>query len=181
MAVEHSLLLPRLFEALSEDPGDGVRLTVLDIGPAVPETVAFFGRYRCRLIFADLFPEAGPEDPLQLLEYPVQTQFDLCLFWDYLNLLSVEELKRFNTALRPFVHSGTLAHGFGAMNATRSLPIYSYGILSAEELNVRPDPAGRSAARPHAQTTLKETLSCLELKRGTLLREGRLEVLFQGL
>ena len=49
--VEHSLLLPKLFEGLRDDE----RLTILDLGPAAPETVDFFGQFRCRLFFADLF------------------------------------------------------------------------------------------------------------------------------
>ncbi|TDJ22496.1 MAG: hypothetical protein E2O58_11430 [Gammaproteobacteria bacterium] len=178
--VEHSLLLPKLFEGLRDDE----RLMILDLGPAVPETVEFFGQFRCRLYFADLFSEPTDGDsatPFQtLLDYPVQVQFDLCLFWDFLNLLNVDELRAFNAALKPYVHRGTRAHGFAAMSATHALSIHHYGVRSTHELVVRPDPRARRAARPHPQAQLKQHLTCLEIKRGTLLREGRLEVLFQG-
>lgn len=200
LVVERSLLLPKLFEGLSvvaDGPTDDqeprpareTTLTVLDVGPAVPETVAFFSRYRCRLYVADLFPEQPErqgegeteDEPFQtLLDYPVQVQFDLCLFWDFLNLLDMDQLKAFNVALRPFVHRGTRAHGFAAMNAAHALSINTYGVRSTDELIVRPDPGGRRATRPHPQAMLNQALTCLEVKRGTLLREGRLEVLFHG-
>ena len=38
------------------------RLNVLEIGPALPETVEFFSRYKCRLYFVDLFNEAFIRD-----------------------------------------------------------------------------------------------------------------------
>ena len=179
--VEHSLLLPKLFEGLRDDE----RLTILDLGPAAPETVDFFGQFRCRLFFADLFSEPTDGDAATsfqtLRDYPVQVQFDLCLFWDVLNLLEVDELRAFNAALRPYVHAGTRAHGVAAMNATHALSIHHYGVRSTQELVVRPDPLARRATRPHPQALLKRYLTCLEIKRGTLLREGRLEVVFQGL
>jgi hypothetical protein len=178
--VEHSLLLPKLFEGLRDDE----RLTILDLGPAAPETVDFFGQFRCRLFFADLFSEPTDGSAATrfqtLLDYPVQVQFDLCLFWDFLNLLDVDELRAFNAALRPYVHPETRAHGFAAMNSTHALSIHRYGVRSTQELVVRPDPQARRATRPHPQALLKRYLTCLEIKRGTLLREGRLEVLFQG-
>jgi hypothetical protein len=48
---QSSQLLPALFEYIDEDR----RLTVLHLGPALPETVEFFSRYRSKLFFADLF------------------------------------------------------------------------------------------------------------------------------
>ena len=178
--VEHSLLLPKLFEGLPDDQ----RLTVLDLGPAVPETVEFFGQFRCRLYFADLFSEpidGHTETDFQtLLDYPVQVQFDLCLFWDFLNLLDMDGLRAFDVALRPYIHRGTRAHGFAAMSAMQPLSIHHYGVRSTSEWVVRADPLARRAARPHPQALLKQALTCLEIKRGTLLREGRLEVLLQG-
>lgn len=173
-------MLPKLFEGLPDDR----RLTILDLGPAVPETVEFFGQYRCRLYFADLFSEPTDGDGARsfqtLLDYPVQVQFDLCLFWDFLNLLSMDELRAFDAALKPYVHRGTRAHGFAAMSATHALSIHHYGVLSTHQLVVRADPLARRATRPHPQALLKQALTCLEIKRGTLLREGRLEVLLQG-
>lgn len=177
--VEHSLLLPKLFEGLPNDE----RLTILDLGPAVPETVEFFGQFRCRLYFADLFSEPRNDEAANfqtLLDYPVQVQFDLCLFWDFLNLLDMDELRAFDAALKPYVHRGTRAYGFAAMTATHALSIHHYGVRSTQELVVRADPLARRATRPHPQALLTRALTCLEIKRGTLLREGRLEVLLQG-
>ncbi|MGB1141920.1 MAG: hypothetical protein ACPG1A_13545, partial [Halioglobus sp.] len=65
-AVQASTLLPRLFEGADEE----ARLTVLNIGPALPETVAFFSGFRCRLYFADLFSELPLEIPEELIACP---------------------------------------------------------------------------------------------------------------
>ena len=52
-AIQPSKLLPSLFSQF--DPSE--RLTVLHIGPALPETVEFFSRFRCKLFFVDLLSE----------------------------------------------------------------------------------------------------------------------------
>ena len=64
-AVQTSKLLPLLFAGIKEDEP----LTVLHIGPALPDTVDFFCDYRCKLHFVDLFddlPLAETEDSPRL-------------------------------------------------------------------------------------------------------------------
>ena len=51
--IQPSSLLPTLLDGIDEEQ----LLTVLHIGPAVPETVEFFCHYRCKLHFIDLFSE----------------------------------------------------------------------------------------------------------------------------
>ena len=53
MVIQPSKLLPSLFRSLET----GRRLTILDVGGALPETVDFFSRFKCRIHFIDLFYE----------------------------------------------------------------------------------------------------------------------------
>jgi SAM-dependent methyltransferase len=200
--VRQTLLLPLLFETLDDEQP----LTVLDVGSGTAETVAFFSGYRCRLYFAALFdaPELRPEqlaaaepddDPqapfdrafAALLDFPEGTRFDIVLLWDFLNYLPVPALRAFSQALRPYLHRGTRAHGFGAFKAnapgmTRTAPELAlrYGVLDARNLAVRPRSDGVLTGYPHSRTVLADSLGCFEIERGTLLREGGMELLLQA-
>ena len=120
---QSSQLLPALFQHVDEDR----RLTVLHLGPALPETVAFFSRYRSKLFFSDplseLYPRDAEEDadPRQqmaaALELPEGLRFDLCLFWDLFNFLDDTALVALQDVLRPHLHPSSLGHGFAAHNA----------------------------------------------------------------
>jgi hypothetical protein len=156
---QSSQLLPALFEYIDEDR----RLTVLHLGPALPETVEFFSRYRSKLFFADLFAElplvAEEEGELSLeqqlaasLELPADIRFDLCLFWDLFNFLDGPAIAALQAILRPHVHPSTLGHGF-----TSHKPRHGY------------------AAR--GQGPLKNALDRFEFGRTVLLPDKRLEFL----
>lgn len=194
--LRQTLLLPLVFEGL--DPS--LPVSVLDVGGGVAETVAFFSEYRCRLQFADLFDapalRAPPGDDVDahydevfetLCAFPEQTRFDICLFWDFLNYLPVPALRAFSRALRPFLHRGTVGHGFGAFKATAPAASWAapslglvYGIQDRDRLTVRPRSGGANAAYPHSRTVLADAFGCFEIVRGTLLQEGAMELLLQA-
>ena len=200
--VRQTLLLPLLLEGLDESD----RLTILDVGDGVPETVAFFSRFRCRLHFAGLFDapalRAEPaalaqtdEDPqapfdaafAELFDFSDETRFDIVLLWDFLNYLPVPALKAFSHALRPYLHRGTRAHGFGAFKASapgmaRATPeiALQFGALDENRLAVRPRQGGVLRGYPHTRTVLADALGCFEIARGTLLREGGMELLLEA-
>ncbi|MFW6093325.1 MAG: hypothetical protein ACODAC_05070 [Pseudomonadota bacterium] len=194
--LRQTLLLPHLFEGIDE----GQRLTVLDVGAGVPETVAFFSGFRCRIHFADLFeapdlrewPEEEPERHFahlfgELCHYADDTRFDVCLLWDFLNHLPPAGVRAFSAALAPYLHAGTVGHGFGAFKASAPAlsrgganPALQYGIHDVGQLAVRPRPDGVPAGYSHSRTTLAEDFTCLEIVRGTLLREGAMELLFHA-
>lgn len=191
-----TLLLPHLFETLEE----GARLTVLDVGPGVPETVEFFSRYRCRLHFADLFDHPAlaqpPEEDVELhyqsvfaelCDFPETTRFDVCLLWDFLNHLPLPGVRAFSRVLRPYLHRDSSGHGFGAFKASapaasRSAPqeALRYGIRDVDQLVVRPLPGASPPGFAHSRTALAEALTCFEIVRGTLLREGAMELLLRA-
>ena len=187
-----SPLLPMLFDGFLNEPEVAEqthRLKILDVGPALPETVKFFGQFRCRLYFADLFEEQLLRTDILLNEepdentyatfrtYPRDEQFDICLFGDFLNFLDQKALQAFNLAIQPFIHRGTRAHAFGMQNKAKSLSNITYGIQDYDVLSerLRPDLALENYS--HSLDDLKKLLPCFNIARSRLLIDGRLEIL----
>lgn len=184
-----SLLFPTLCDKL---PRDGC-LTVLDVGPACPETVEFFSGARCRLHFADLYSEPmvinGHEglegDDLverfgELLAIPDGIRFDLCLLWDFPNYVDDAALKAFSEALKPYLHARSLGHGFAVRTANTDMKNQWYGIEQPHLFTVRRPTARQTRFYPHAQAILINLLTCFDIDRGMLLPDGRLEVVMNS-
>ncbi len=181
-----SQLLAGLFEQL--EPGQAV--SVLHIGPALPETVTFFSRYRCKLQFLDLFGElplaAGEADGddserrlAALVQFPAGTRFDLCLFWDLFNYLPPRCVTTLASCLEPHLQPRALGHGFGVHNVRSPQQARVYGIREVDQLTVRPRPAPLPGYRPHPQSRLQELLGGFEFLRTVLLADSRLELLLR--
>ena len=183
-----SKLFPGLFRMLNVNR----RLTVLEIGPALSETVDFFSQFKCRLHFVDLFHEPFVrEQQAKLSEkelrhafeeqfrFPAGTQIDLCLFWDFLSYLDDPALRAFNAALRPWIHSKTRAHGFGVHHLAIRLENIQYGIIDKETLSIRPRRTAQLPHHPHSQIEMHEMFNCFDFERGLLLPEGKLEMLLK--
>lgn len=182
---QQSLLFPSLFAQLEGKE----RLQVLDVGPAQPETLAFFSAFRCRLHFANVYEEslvrqgAGDlERPdvvkifRRALAIPEDTRFDLCLLWDFPNYLDDETLQAFSEALAPYLHSGTLGHAFAVRTSETRIDNRWYGIDQAHLFTVREPLERQPFLYPHSQAILINLLTCFEIDRGMLLPDGRLEV-----
>jgi SAM-dependent methyltransferase len=194
--VRPSQLLPLLLERF--DPEEPV--TVLDVGYGSAATVAFFSGYRCRLHFAGIIdaaelntlPDEGVDAYLdeafgRLLGFADETCFDVCLLWDFLNYLPVPALRSFSRVLRPHLHRQTHAHGFGSFNATapairQSAPetALQYGVYDVDKLLVGPRPEAPAPGFSHSRAVLADALGCFEIVRGTLLKEGTMELLLQA-
>lgn len=194
--MRQTLLLPLLLEHVD----DQRQLTILDVGGGVAETVAFFSSFYCRLHFADLFdapqlmepPEGDPQEHFarvfaELLDFPPGTEFDICLLWDLPNYLPLPALRAFSAALRPFLHHDTRGHGFGAFKASapamaRNAPDVplGFGIHDSGRLAVRPRNSGMAVCYSHSRAVLADAFSCFEITRGTLLRDGAMELLLHA-
>lgn len=187
--VQSSRLLPALFGKLSPDRC----LTVLDVGPAMPETVRFFSAYRCRLHIQDLFEapfvrhrqtemeEAELKQAfIDRLCLPRGTLIDVCLFWDFLNYLTPRSLRALNGALRPYVHSGSLGHGFSVLNVETPLSNRRYGVVEGDQLCSKPARLEQLAYYPHTHEELNACLASFNIARGWLLADGRLEMLLEA-
>jgi hypothetical protein len=182
-----SKLFASLFQALDASH----RLTVLEIGSALPETVEFFSQFKCRLNFVDLYGEGFVRDQADLseaelrhafeerLRLPAGTRLDLCLFWDFLTYLDDPALRAFNSALRPWLHAGTRAHGYGAHHLAVRLAHVRYGIHDRETLSVRERRGQQLRTHPHSQVEMQDMLDCFAFERGLLLPDGRLEMLLK--
>ncbi len=183
-SVQTSMLLPRLLESLPIDKP----LCVLDLGPAHPDTVEFFSAYHCRLIFADVIGDT------QLLEECTQdlqawrTQltrdteicFDLCLFWDGLNYMDTATARSFNCAIAPLIHKQTWAHGFAVRTPRPQLESLNYGIAGNQEFRVQPSNHSQIPQHGHSSGEVAELMDEFEIQRGTLRRDGRIELLMQA-
>lgn len=183
-----SNLFPLLFERLAANR----RLTVLDVGPALPATVDFFSRLRCRLYFIDLYdeplvrddPEEASEDELvqqfqAALDLPAGTQIDVCLFWDFLNYVDGPAVRAFVHALQPYVYEDTRAHGFGMLNAKTVLVNQQYGIEQIDQLKLYPRRDPQPPVYSHSQRELNELLGYFQIDKSRLMSDGRLEFLLK--
>jgi len=182
-----SKLLPSLFKHIDE----GELVTVFHVGPALPETVDFFSNYRCKLHFVDLFsalPIVCNEDTTALLEqqlaqvltFPSDTRFDVCLFWDLYNYLNSDTIGVLLTALRPHLKNNSLAHAFSVHNLKTRHNSHRYGIQQLDILSVRHRLAAPPGYAPHSQNQLKQLLHCFKLERSVLLADSRLELLLHA-
>ncbi len=183
---QQSLLFPSLIRKLDT----GKRLSILEIGAALPETIAFFSRFKCRLQFASMYSDRllemqkGYFTETELSEhitrsfnFPNNTSFDLCLFWDFLSFLDDKALQAFNTALTPYLHRGTRAHAFAVRTLSTTFPHQRYGIKEGHLFSIRPPISDLRATFPHTQATLVNLMPSFDVDQGMLLPDGRLEVL----
>lgn len=187
--IQQTLLFPLLVARIDPDR----QLQVLEIGPALPETIAFFSQYRCRLhcaaMYSDPVLEAQCGDVTETdlvtqitrsFAFPANTKFDLCLFWDFLNYLDDKALKAFNTALTPFIHQKTRGHAFTVRTLDTSFANQQYGIENAHAFKIRPRAETQKKCFPHTQAILVNMLSGFDVDQGMLLPDGRLEVLMSA-
>ena len=183
---QQSLLFPSLVKKVNQDR----RLSVLEIGPALPETIEFFSQFKCRLHFAAMYTDpilqmqSGEYTEAELAEqisqslgFSKDTRFDLCLFWDFLNYLDDKALRAFNTAIRPFLHKSTRAHAFTVRTLNTSFSNQQYGIAEAHMFSIRSRTGKQARTTPHTQAILVNLLSSFDIDQGMLLPDGRLEVL----
>ncbi|MGD8385257.1 MAG: hypothetical protein PVF89_07610 [Lysobacterales bacterium] len=166
------------------------RLAVFEAGSALPETVEFFSRFRCRLHCASMFTDPileGRSEGLDenelaarltaALRIPAGTRFDICLLWDLPNYLDDSLLRAFDRAMRPFIRSGTRAHAFTLRTLETSLVNQRYGVEQAHMFRIRPTRHAQKRCYPKTQATLVNLLPSFDVNQGMLLPDGRLEVL----
>ena len=183
---QQSLLFPSLFKRIDPDK----RLSVLEISPALPETINFFSQFKCRLQFAAMYTDpilqmrSVDYTEAELVEhfkrsfdFPKKTRFDLCLFWDFLNYLDDKTVRAFNTAIRPHLHKTTRGHAFTLRTLDTSFSNQQYGIELAHMFSIRPRSGTQARQYPHTQAILVNLLSSFDVDQGMLLPDGRLEVL----
>jgi hypothetical protein len=182
-----SKLLPDLFRGCDPE----VPLTVLDVGAALPDTVSFFSGFRCKLHFLDVYadlPVVGDDDndsTLQqrfaaLLDFPADTRFDVCLFWDLFNFFDRESIAAFLQALQPYLHTSCQGHAFSVHNRKTPQSHYQYGIEQLDAISCRTRKQVVPGYSPHSQRELGDMMHCFKIERSVLLADSRLELLLQA-
>ena len=192
-----SRLLTQLLEHLEDRDED---LCVLDLGPGTPGSVDFFASLPCRtkLTFVDADAvledmqsrEAALEEGESLdfttlldvwakaLELPLKQDIDLLLLWDHPHKFPLLAIEALSSALQPHIHKGTAGYAFGTLHSDQPMQPYRYSIHDATSVAMRPL---ENDALPysHSQQALAENFVCMRIARGTLLREGHLELLLE--
>jgi hypothetical protein len=115
----------------------------------------------------------------QQLAVPAGMQFDICLLWDYLHYLDIPTMEALSAVLQPRVHNNTRGYGFGTLHGKKPDDAYQYGIDGLAQLCARPNP-DEPQYRAHSQQRVGDHFLALRIARGTLLRAGRLELLFEA-
>ena len=165
------------------------RLSIFEVGPALPETLEFFSSIKSRIYFADLYSDPvvlegrGELSEDELFEQfsasliiPPGEQFDLCLLWDFPNYLDDVSLRAFSRALKPYLHARSRAHAFAVRTSDTRIGNQWYGIDQPHLFTVRKPWIRQDRIHPHSQAILINLLTCFDIDRGMLLPDGRLEV-----
>ena len=186
---QQTLLFPSLVKNVDPDR----RLSVLEIGPALPETLAYFSQHKCRLHFAAMYTDPilqmqnGDHTEAELAAHLKRsfgfrkgTRFDLCLFWDFLNYLNDRTLRAFNTVLKPHLCQSTRAHAFTLRTLDTAFANQQYGVRQDHLFSIRPRGGVQPRTFPHTQATLVNLLTGFDIDQGMLLPDGRLEVLLSA-
>jgi len=187
--LQQSQLLKALFSHLADDQ----RLTILEVGRAMPETLEFFSKYRCRIHVVDLFSElrSGGLDSSasgktlqrqfqELFKFEAGTFLDVCLLWDLPHYLDEKQLRAFSAALWPWLNSKTRAHGFGVHSAATNLLNREYSIVDSQTLAARQGTLPQLKNSPHPQSFLSEWLTCFAPSRAVLLADGKIEMVMHA-
>jgi len=182
-----SRLLPEVFAGFE----DGDAVTVLDLGPGNSQTLSYLSRFRAKVIFADLLESpVFSADQVNVeskalagfierqLDLPPNTRIDVCLMWDYLHHMELVSVTALATVLEASMHDATRGYGFGALHGAHPPDNNQYGIANSHALLAVPL-AKSPAYIAHSQQHLTEHFPALRITRGTLLRQGRLELLFE--
>ena len=186
--VSTSHLLPKLFHGYE---GSEVPIAVLDVGIGTPSTLEFFGQFRCRVYFLDLFEvELGEhldDDAYQAHAFETfsrvlgdyqGTLFDVCLFWDLLTRLDAPALRGLSDALRPYLFSESRGYAVSDLFPDKRRGNFTYRIRGDDQLEVLPGQASPLAY--WSQTEFSEQFDCFNILQDNLSAEGRLEFLMEA-
>lgn len=166
-------------------PGERVLepFSVLDLGPASPNNLEFFGKSGARLTVADLYRSFARERRSaallsKLLRYGRDDHFDLVLAWDVLNYLRREELGGLVESLAPHLRSGTLVHAFIVTARDMAPAPISYRIDDGMTLVCESRRGRRIRSPRYVEPQLLRSMPGLSVEHRFQLRNGMAEYVF---
>ncbi len=182
----HSLGFRALTRSLRQEGGS----SILDLGPALGQNIAFFGRYGCRVHVGDLHRsrlEVGVFDKenehperyfAKLLPLSEGESFDVIVAWDLLDYLVAPEVTGLIAHLRPTLHEGTLL--FSTVSYQKEIPANPtrFRIADDEHLIYEPTGSGRRPCPRHKQPDLERSMPGFRIDSSYLLRNGMQEYLW---
>ena len=174
---EHTRILPEAFDALDTS----TTLNILDAGPAEPQSIDFFRRFKCRFYVANLFNPASPAHGLESAPAFFDTvdgvRFDVCFLWDYINYPDNDALAEFISILTDHVHEKTLLYAIGAYAAELPLRAYRYAITDVDKVAIRA--TGGIVPHPRSRNDVVKVMRRYVVHRAALRRDNRLELLLR--
>jgi hypothetical protein len=184
-AAHHSLGFRALTKALGRAGGT----SILDLGPALGQNIAFFGQFGCRVHVGDLYRsrlEAGvytdEEHPQRryesLLPLANEEGFDVVIAWDLLDYLDAKEVDALMAHLRPALREGALL--FAMVSYQKDIPASPIRFRIADHEHLVYETAG-AARRPcprHKLPDLERHLPGFKIDSSFLLRNGMQEYLW---
>ena len=174
---EHTRILPEAFDGLDTD----TTLNILDAGPAEPQSIDFFRRFRCQLYVANLynpaFPAHGVEAAPAFFESVGRVRFDVCFLWDYINYPDDDAFAEFISILTDHIHETTRLYAIGAYSSELPLRAYRYAISDIDKLAIRP--TGGIVPRPRSRNDVVKAMRQVVVHRAALRRDNRLELLLR--
>jgi hypothetical protein len=184
-AAHHSLG----FRALTRVLRRGGGASILDLGPALGQNIAFFGQFGCRVHVGDFYRsrlEAGvftDEDHparqyARLLPLAADERFDVVIAWDLLDYLEPKDVDALVAHLAPTLHDGTLL--FAMVSYQKEIPAspMRFRIADDEHLIYETGGAARRPCRRHKLPDLERHLPGFKIDSSFLLRNGMQEYLW---
>ena len=181
-----------LFHSVIEGLENAGRVVVLDLGTARTETIALFGRFRCRLDIADLAdgvdalnatepnPKAMRTRVEALLPLRRREPTDLVLCWDVLNYLNRPAIAGLMESIANRGRHGMLVHCLMFYSAPQ-MPLRPGCWVSVDDsqiMNVAAPQSMRKAPR-YTPEDLGQCMPRYSVERARLLRNGMQEYLFR--
>ena len=115
-----------------------------------------------------------------MLDFPADTRFDVCLFWDLFNFFDRQCIAAFLQALQPYLRSTSQGHAFSVHNRKTPQANYQYGIEQRTAISCRTRKHAVPGYSPHSQRELGDMMRCFRIERSVLLADSRLELLLQA-
>ena len=158
------------------------RLEILDLDSGVGVTLETLSQQkRCRFYFADIGQHTGTgyggvSRRILPFNLPHGLKFDLCLFWDCLNLMNDAVFKQFAGELEEYLDRDTLIHGFIANNVRVPMFYKRFAIEKSDTL-VSLDPVDYTSRYPKSRKSFEEAFPQIELVNVVRYPSNRQEIL----